>query len=134
MKKLYISSELILYYLLCLITSSIFVSLGSLLILKGPSFLSFWGVLITILYSFFVYLILASPVQYILNKNPKKFNILFLLIYLVFAFIFSYVLMLLSGTENPLSTKNIYVVTCLSAVVYWIFDSIFLQNKKFLIS
>ncbi|MFD6442051.1 UPF0715 family protein [Peribacillus sp. NPDC060186] len=74
-------------YLFCLILiSAIAVSILTILITKGISFLVLWAIVFVSAYAFLLYLIFASPLQFFHNKNPKKFNILFLVIYLLFSF------------------------------------------------
>ncbi|MGE7651216.1 UPF0715 family protein [Peribacillus frigoritolerans] len=133
MKKISINSNFILRYLICLILSAIAVSILTILLTKGISFLGVWAIVIVSAYAFILYLIFASPLQFLLNKNPKKFNILFLVIYLCFSFLLIFFLFLFTNNDTgPLYMSNYYIVSASTGIVFWIFDSIFLQDKIFL--
>ncbi|MFP7331407.1 UPF0715 family protein [Bacillus subtilis] len=80
---------------------------------------------------FIFYLIFAAPVQYFLNRNPKRFNAKYLLIYIFFSFL---VWLFFAFITNPKNTLNflmgyeIYLFSVSFAVIFWIWDSVFLQN------
>ena len=129
--KIDLNSEFILHYLIGLIVSSVAVSFISSVLLKPLSFLAFWSVGLLSFFAFFFYLFFASPIQYILNKKPRKFNLVYLLIYVGFSFLFM-LIPAYGSASNPFETSNYYVMAFLSALVFWIADSIFLQKKEFL--
>ncbi|MFP4958915.1 UPF0715 family protein [Bacillus subtilis] len=80
---------------------------------------------------FIFYLIFAAPVQYFLNRNPKRFNTKYLLIYIFFPFL---VWLFFAFITDPKNTLNflmgyeIYLFSISFAVIFWIWDSVFLQN------
>ncbi|MED0586490.1 UPF0715 family protein [Bacillus subtilis] len=80
---------------------------------------------------FVFYLIFAAPVQYFLNRNPKRFNAKYLLIYIFFSFL---VWLFFAFITDPKNTLNflmgyeIYLFSVSFAVIFWIWDSVFLQN------
>lgn len=80
---------------------------------------------------FIFYLIFAAPVQYFLNRNPKRFNAKYLLIYIFFSFL---VWLFFAFITDPKNTLNflmgyeIYLFSASFAVIFWIWDSVFLQN------
>ncbi|AKI92204.1 UPF0715 family protein [Bacillus subtilis] len=80
---------------------------------------------------FIFYLIFAAPVQYFLNRNPKRFNAKYLLIYIFFSFL---VWLFFAFITDPKNTLNflmgyeIYLFSVSFAVIFWMWDSVFLQN------
>ncbi|MFD3204018.1 UPF0715 family protein [Bacillus sp. LR_5] len=80
---------------------------------------------------FIFYLIFAAPVQYFLNRNPKRFNAKYLLIHIFFSFL---VWLFFAFITDPKNTLNflmgyeIYLFSVSFAVIFWIWDSVFLQN------
>ncbi|MEC1581889.1 UPF0715 family protein [Bacillus subtilis] len=80
---------------------------------------------------FIFYLIFAAPVQYFLNRNPKRFNAKYLVIYIFFSFL---VWLFFAFITDPKNTLNflmgyeIYLFSVSFAVIFWIWDSVFLQN------
>ncbi|KDE22009.1 hypothetical protein EF83_20145 [Bacillus subtilis] len=80
---------------------------------------------------FIFYLIFAATVQYFLNRNPKRFNAKYLLIYIFFSFL---VWLFFAFITDPKNTLNflmgyeIYLFSVSFAVIFWIWDSVFLQN------
>ncbi|ARV98956.1 Uncharacterised protein family (UPF0715) [Bacillus subtilis] len=81
---------------------------------------------------FIFYLIFAAPVQYFLNRNPKRFSLNYLLTYIFFSFL---VWLIFAITTDPKTTIDflmgyeIYLFSISFAVIFWIWDSVFLQNK-----
>ncbi|MGF7532999.1 UPF0715 family protein [Bacillus mexicanus] len=81
---------------------------------------------------FIFYLIFASPVQYFLNRSPKRFNLKYLLIYILFSIL---VWLFFGAITDPKSTIDflmgyeIYLFGISFAVIFWLWDSIFLQSK-----
>ncbi|MCY9166789.1 UPF0715 family protein [Bacillus atrophaeus] len=83
-----------------------------------------------ILYIF--YLIFATPVQYFLNRKPKRFSLKYLFIYLFFSFLVWLFFALITDPMNTLGillSYEIYLFSISFAVIFWIWDSVFLQNK-----
>ncbi len=81
---------------------------------------------------FIFYLIFAAPVQYFLNRNPKRFSLKYLLTYIFFSFL---VWLIFAITTEPKTTIDflmgyeIYLFSISFAVIFWIWDSVFQQNK-----
>ncbi|MED1679235.1 UPF0715 family protein [Bacillus subtilis] len=80
---------------------------------------------------FIFYLIFAAPVQYFLNRNPKRFNAKYLLIYIFFSFLVWLFFAFITDPKNTLNflmEYEIYLFSVSFAVIFWIWDSVFLQN------
>ncbi|MGG5776222.1 UPF0715 family protein [Bacillus subtilis] len=80
---------------------------------------------------FIFYLIFAAPVQYFLNRNPKRFNAKYLLIYIFFSFLVWIFFAFITDPKNTLNFLmgyEIYLFSVSFAVIFWIWDSVFLQN------
>ena len=81
---------------------------------------------------FIFYLIFAAPVQYFLNRNPKRFNAKYLLIYIFFSFL---VWLFFAFITDPKNTLNflmgyeIYLFSVSFAVIFWIWDSVLQKNR-----
>ncbi|WP_445670497.1 UPF0715 family protein [Peribacillus sp. FSL K6-1552] len=132
-RKISINSYFLKRYITCLVLSAISVSFLTILLTKGISFLDVLTIVFVSSYAFILYLIFASPLQFFLNKNPKKFNILFLIIYLLFSFLLIFILFLFTNNDTgPLFISNYYIVSATTGIVFWVFDSIFLQDETFL--
>ncbi|MGG3032961.1 UPF0715 family protein [Bacillus stercoris] len=77
-------------------------------------------------------LIFAAPVQYFLNRNPKRFSLKYLLIYIFFSFL---MWLIFAITTDPKTTIDflmgyeIYLFSISFAVDFWFWDSVFLQSK-----
>ncbi|MBU5246041.1 UPF0715 family protein [Bacillus sp. FSL K6-1012] len=82
---------------------------------------------------FIFYVIFAAPVQYFVNRNPKRFNPKYLLIYIFFSFLVWLFFAVITDPKNTLDFLMEYEVSLFSisfAVIFWIWDSVFLQNEK----
>lgn len=82
---------------------------------------------------FIFYVIFAAPVQYFVNRNPKRFNPKYLLIYIFFSFLVWLFFTVITDPKNTLDFLMEYEVSLFSisfAVIFWIWDSVFLQNEK----
>ncbi|WP_430538559.1 UPF0715 family protein [Bacillus subtilis] len=81
---------------------------------------------------FIFYLIFAAPVQYFLNRNPKRFSLKYLLIYIFFSFL---VWLIFAVTTDPKSTIDflmgyeVYLFGISFGLIFWVWDSVFLQNR-----
>ncbi|MGY5387333.1 UPF0715 family protein [Bacillus spizizenii] len=81
---------------------------------------------------FIFYLIFAAPVQYFLNRKPKRFNLKYLLIYIFFSFLVWLVFAVITDLKNTLDFLmgyEIYLFSISFAIIFWIWDSVFLQNR-----
>jgi len=127
-----LTPELILRYLLCLILSSFLLDWIIIILLRDGdiSLYGLLGFIFIFVCTFITYLICAVPIQILLNRYRKKFNIIFFAIYLIFSCIFTYILTRLSNPPdiNPLFISNFYVIAFISALLFWFWDSIFLQK------
>ncbi|AUZ28194.1 UPF0715 family protein [Bacillus cabrialesii] len=83
-------------------------------------------------YFLFPYLIFALPLQFMMNKKPKRFSPLYLLYYLVSAFIANAIIfgVLQPSGQSLLQNTAFYLFAVLTALVYWIWDSVLLQKKE----
>ncbi|WP_308315493.1 UPF0715 family protein [Bacillus halotolerans] len=82
---------------------------------------------------FIFYVIFAAPVQYFVNRNPKRFNPKYLLIYIFFSFLVWLCFSVITDPKNTLDFLmgyEVYLFSISFAVIFWIWDSVFLQNEK----
>ncbi|CAF1744426.1 hypothetical protein NRS6084_02100 [Bacillus subtilis] len=81
---------------------------------------------------FIFYLIFAAPVQYFLNRNPKRFSLKYLLIYIFFSFLVWLIFAIITDLKTTidfLMGYEIYLFSITFALIFWVWDSVFLQNK-----
>ncbi|WP_326209350.1 MULTISPECIES: UPF0715 family protein [Bacillus subtilis group] len=81
---------------------------------------------------FIFYLIFAAPVQYFLNRNPKRFTLKYLLIYIFFSFLVWLIFAIITDPKTTidfLMGYEIYLFSITFALIFWVWDSVFLQNK-----
>ncbi|MDI6587221.1 UPF0715 family protein [Bacillus subtilis] len=81
---------------------------------------------------FIFYLIFAAPVQYFLNRNPKRFTLKYLLIYIFFSFLVWLIFAIITDPKTTidfLMGYEIYLFSITFALIFWVCDSVFLQNK-----
>lgn len=83
-------------------------------------------------YFLFPYLIFALPLQIMMNKKPKRFSPLYLLYYLVAAFIANAIIfgVLQPSGQSLFQNTAFYLFAVLTALIYWIWDSVLLQKRK----
>lgn len=112
------------FAILCALCTSIILSIITL----SQSTFSLIGTLYLTFFYLIFSLIFAAPVQFVLNVKPKRFNILYLLIYAIVAFIATAFAMILLG-EKPFSMLSHYIFSSLAAILFWFFDSILLQKE-----
>lgn len=127
MRKKSLNSDIIFRSLLCSIGSAITLSILSSLLFIDFSFL---GILFYFLIFFFIYLIIASPIQFKLNQKPKRFNIIYLIIYGVGSALVTITIANLYEYEDPFLSLTIYVIIISSSIIFWIFDSVLLQDEN----
>ncbi|MFD6210017.1 UPF0715 family protein [Peribacillus sp. NPDC060253] len=123
-------SDVIPYYFLCLVSSCLSLSTVMVIFIGDPS----WGLPGIIIFSFYLvipYLLFAVPVQVHFNKHPKKFSFIYFCLYIFFSllavFIFSWVLNF-DISMDVLTTMNYYVLGLSAAIIFWLWDSVFLQK------
>ena len=112
--------------LLTSLISAIFVSMIQLF---GSPYFSFLGMLIFTTIFFCFYLVIASPLQIILNQKPKKFSILYLAIYTVFSGVVTGIVAIFFGIKNPLHSSAFYNLFIMCAFLFWLVDSVLLQKR-----
>ncbi|WP_326861145.1 UPF0715 family protein [Bacillus inaquosorum] len=81
---------------------------------------------------FILYLFFAAPVQYFLNRKPKRFNLKYLLIYIFFSFLVWLIFAIITDLKTTidfLMGYEIYLFSITFALIFWVWDSVFLQNK-----
>ncbi|WP_418914534.1 UPF0715 family protein [Bacillus subtilis] len=81
---------------------------------------------------FIFYLIFAAPVQYFLNRTPKRFSLKYLLIYIFFSFLVWLIFAVttdLKSTIDFLMGYEIYLFGISFGLIFWVWDSVFLQNR-----
>ena len=84
-------------------------------------------------YFFVPLLIFAVPLQYVLNKKPKKFSPVYFLVYLLMSLAANFLIFYLMSKpfQPPLHTRTeIYWYGVVSGIVYWLWDSICAQKKN----
>ncbi|KFF56362.1 MULTISPECIES: UPF0715 family protein [Bacillus] len=84
------------------------------------------------LYSFVMYGLFAVPLQMMLQKKAGTFNVMYLLIYSVIAFIAAFLLFFISEPASIARTLQSYIYYLLSitaAVIYWFWDSLILYKR-----
>ncbi|WP_122504326.1 UPF0715 family protein [Bacillus velezensis] len=80
---------------------------------------------------FIFYLIFATPVQYFLNRKPKRFHLKYLFIYLFFSFLVWLVVAVTTDPKNTLGILlgyEIYLFSISFALIFWVWDSVLLQK------
>jgi len=112
--------------LLTSLISAIFVSMLQLI---GSPYFSFLGILIFTCIFFCFYLVIASPLQILLNQKPKKFSILYLAIYNVFSGVVTGIVAIFFCVKNPFHSSAFYILFIMCAFLFWIVDSVLLQKK-----
>ncbi|MFY0782760.1 UPF0715 family protein [Peribacillus simplex] len=125
-------SDVIPYYFFSLVSSCLSLSTVLVIFSEGAN----WGLPGIIVFSFYVvipYLFFAVPVQVLFNKYPNKFNLVYLCLYVFFSlvavFIYSSVLNFDFSME-VLTTKVYYAMSLSAALIFWFWDSVFLQKKR----
>ncbi|ATH94726.1 membrane protein [Bacillus glycinifermentans] len=99
----------------------------TLMFLEGFGFASFRAISLFMLVA---YLIFATPVQIFLNRNPQKFHGWYLVTYFIVSLVVCGILALL--TDYGLIVflwYKLYVFSFLLALVYWFWDSVFIQKN-----
>lgn len=127
MEKVYIDSDLIGRSFICSLLSAITLSL--VFILLRSTYFSFMELIIFSLIIFFFYLFIATPLQIKLNQKPKSFSIKYLLNYLIGSAITNAVL-LMTMHQNPFNFLEFYLMVLAGAIIFWIYDSVLLQQQE----
>ncbi|WP_404452124.1 UPF0715 family protein [Virgibacillus necropolis] len=124
--KIRVDSSMVFRSLLCSIFSALTLSIITTVFLIDFHYIAI--IVFAFYYSIF-YVLFATPIQLKLNQNPKKYNIIYNVFYVSGAFIATAIATIVMSGENPFIILNFYIISILAAIVFWIFDSIFLQNN-----
>jgi hypothetical protein len=125
-------SDVIPYYFFSLFLSCISFSVAMIVFSGELSWLRFLPVIIYSFYAIIPYLLFAMPLQILFNKRPKKFNMLYLLIYTVLSFVAVFLFNVMLFRVEPkylIKTQLYYSLSFVAAAIYWFWDSVFLQKK-----
>lgn len=119
------------YYFLTVICSSI--SYAIFIVIIDPGYRAIIAFIVIPFVVLIPYLIAGVPIQIFLNKRPKKFNILYLLIYLVVAIAFLYLSYKFQGDiSDPIMDYNTMFIWAIGAsVIYWFWDSVIMQKDEY---
>lgn len=82
-------------------------------------------------YSFITYLIFAFPLQLLLRRNPRKFSLIYFLIYTAVALLAVFVFWFIDYPPSALTvfrSLHYYIMSIAAALIYWFWDSICLQK------
>ncbi|MCJ7842818.1 UPF0715 family protein [Lederbergia sp. NSJ-179] len=127
MKKLKVDPNTMIKSFPCSLLAAITLSIITLLFV--PSYFSIIGICFYTIIYFPVYLLFIVPIQVLLNQNPRKFHLLYLLSYICGSLFASAIVIMING-ENPFTIMIYYVISLLAAIVIWIFDSLILQESR----
>ncbi|MEC1437471.1 UPF0715 family protein [Bacillus sonorensis] len=108
------------------------LTLGLIQYLITGAFSQIYLLIVFPFYFFFPLLIFAIPLQYVLNKKPKKFSFVYFLFYLLVSSAANYLLFYLASIPGypPLFARlEIYFYSVVAAITYWFWDSIVAQKK-----
>ncbi|RIU92058.1 hypothetical protein D1864_10585 [Oceanobacillus picturae] len=86
----------------------------------------FLGYFIITLIYLVCYLLIALPIQIILNRKPRKFSAYYLVIYLTGATVVCFFVGLLYASFS----LALFMIAFINAFIFWVFDSLLLQNKN----
>jgi len=119
------------YHILTVICSS--VSYAIFMVIIEPSYRAIIACFIIPFVTLIPYSIAAVPLQFLLNKCPKRFNIFYLLIYCVVAIVFLYVFYKLEGGwPTPIFNPRRMIVWAIGAgIIYWFWDSVIMQKYEY---
>ncbi|TPF12897.1 hypothetical protein CBE75_05655 [Bacillus subtilis] len=85
-----------------------------------------------LLYGFVVYGLFAVPLQMKLQKKARTFNVMYLLIYSVVAFIAAFLFFVINEPASiawTLQSYFYYMLSIAAAVIYWLWDSLILYKR-----
>lgn len=108
------------------------LSLGLIQYYISGAFSEVYLIVIFPLYFFIPLLIFAIPLQYVLNRKPKRFSFVYFLYYLFVSLVANFLLFYINASPAypPLITRpEIYFYSVVSAIVYWFWDSIFYKKR-----
>ncbi|MGN2619576.1 UPF0715 family protein [Bacillus stercoris] len=120
------------YYLMTLGLSSLTFGLFFGLFMYGDMIIALFTAAIALLYAFMMYGLFAVPLQMMLQKKAGTFNVMYLLIYSVIAFIAAFLLFFIgepASIAKTLQSYIYYVLSITAAVIYWFWDSLILYKR-----
>ncbi|WP_082795377.1 UPF0715 family protein [Alkalihalobacillus trypoxylicola] len=119
---------------LCLLGSSLLASTYYFIFLT-PGF-SFLALIYICSFYFIAFSVIALPTQIILRIKPKRFSIKYLFIYIIIAYIGSFIFSILFITSlSSITTSDLLVLLKMgiyNAIVFWLLDSIILDEDYIL--
>ncbi|QHJ97994.1 UPF0715 family protein [Bacillus subtilis] len=123
------------YYLMTLGLSSLtfgwFLGFYSF-VMYGDMIIALFTAAIALLYGFVVYGLFAVPLQMKLQKKARTFNVMYLLIYSVVAFIAAFLFFVINEPASiawTLQSHFYYMLSIAAAVIYWLWDSLILYKR-----
>ncbi|MFD2043824.1 UPF0715 family protein [Ornithinibacillus salinisoli] len=125
--KIRIDSNMVSRSLLCSICAALTLSIITTIATTNFHYIA---IIVFAIFYFIFYALFATPIQFKLNQNPKKYHIINFIVYAIGAFIASAIAIIVLFGENPLISIGFYITAMLAALVFWVFDSIFLQTTK----
>ncbi|MBU2661327.1 UPF0715 family protein [Bacillus cabrialesii] len=87
---------------------------------------------IALLYGFMMYGLFAFPLQMMLQKKARTFNVKYLLIYSIIAFIAVFLFYVINEPASiawKLQSYLYYMLSIAAAVIYWFWDSLILYKR-----
>ncbi|MGX2959814.1 UPF0715 family protein [Peribacillus sp. JNUCC 23] len=122
--------DIIVRILFCSILSGLFLSLVVLFFTSYDLFSFVYIIFYWVIFAV-IYLFTGAPIQYLLNKRPGKFSIIYFLIYLIVGTIVNSIsFIIVSDIEQFYLTTIFHFMILSSSVIFWFMDSTFLQNRK----
>jgi len=124
-------SDKVPFYFFSVLFSSISSSIMMIVCFLGLSWLTLLPIIMYSVVVFISYLLFAMPLQIILNIRPHKYSGLYLIIYMFVSFV-AVLLVNIIIDNTPLyliKTPTYYALSIIFAVIYWLWDSVFLQKR-----
>ncbi|NTU25551.1 hypothetical protein HPX95_05035 [Bacillus tequilensis] len=127
--------KIVSYYLKTLglssLTFGLFLGFYSF-VMYGEMVIALFTAAIALLYGFMMYGIFAFPLQMVLQKKTRTFNVMYLLIYSVVAFIVVFLFLVIDDPASiawTLQSYFYYMLCIAAAVIYWFWDSLILYKR-----
>ncbi|PSA89339.1 hypothetical protein C6370_20485 [Bacillus atrophaeus] len=113
-------------YLCVLVLSAMTGSLVMNIVYVGNIPFAFFSMILFGFYSIF-----ATPVQVFLNRKPKRLHLKYLVIYITCSFVVWFIFAVLTDKNICLLKEyDIYLFSISFALIFWIWDSVFLQTAS----
>ncbi|MGE6632142.1 UPF0715 family protein [Bacillus sp. NPDC077027] len=114
----------ILKIMLTLAISSILLGLFACISISSFANLSLGFILLYTPVFFVFYFIFAVPIQFFLNRKPKKFSFLYLTTYLIVSALV--IFLVLNAPRSYVSVSTVLM----SSLIFWACDSLFYQTRN----